>query len=331
MKLLVTGGCGFIGSNFIHYILEKTDWDIINIDSLTYAGNKDNLKDVKDNDRYTFFKKDIVSSFDIIEDLTGVDYVVHFAAESHVDRSIRDPAPFISTNVLGTQILLETSRRIGVKKFVHISTDEVYGAIENKLDKFYEDTPMAPNSPYSASKASGDLIVSAYHKTYGFPALIIRPSNNFGYYQFPEKLMPLAITNLVEDLPIPIYGKGENIREWLFVEDCCKGIHQILMNGLVGEAYNLGSGVEKRTIDIARFILKEMGKDQDKYLKYVKDRPGHDFRYSLDSSKVMSLGWRPEVPFEEGMRRTIQWYKNNPRWWKPLKKRVEEQTKGYWN
>lgn len=331
MKILVTGGCGFIGSNFIHYLLEKTDWDIVNIDSLTYAGNKDNLKDIEDGDRYTFFKKDIVNSFDIIDDLKGVNHVVHFAAESHVDRSIKDPAPFISTNVLGTQILLETSRTIDVKKFVHISTDEVYGAIENKVDKFHEDTPMAPNSPYSASKASGDIIVSAYYKTYGFPSIIVRPSNNFGYYQFPEKLMPLAITNLVEDLPIPVYGKGENIREWLFVEDCCRGIYHILMNGSIGQAYNLGSGVEKRTIDVARFILKEMGKDQDKYLKYVKDRPGHDFRYSLDSSKVMSLGWRPEVSFEEGMRKTIQWYQQNEKWWKPLKKRLEEQNKGYWN
>ena len=330
MKILVTGGCGFIGSNFIHFILKSTDWGIINIDSLTYAGNKDNLKEVENSDRYSFFQKDIINSIDIIDELKGVDYVVHFAAESHVDRSIKDPAPFISTNVLGTQVLLETCRKLDVKKFIHISTDEVYGSIENKKDKFSESSPMSPNSPYSASKASGDLIVSVYNKTYGFPSIIVRPSNNFGYYQFPEKLMSLAITNLIEDLPIPIYGKGENIREWLFVEDCCRGIYHILMAGLVGEAYNLGSGVEKRTIDIANFILNEMGKSPDKYLRYVKDRPGHDFRYALDSSKLRSLGWQPKISFEDGMRKTVQWYKNHPDWWKPVKMKVENQNKGFW-
>jgi len=331
MKVLITGGCGFIGSNFIHYIFKSTNWDIINIDSLTYAGNKNNLKEIEDNERYTFLQKDIRNCFDFIDELKGIGYVVHFAAESHVDRSIKDPAPFISTNVLGTQVLLEVCRKIGIKRFIHVSTDEVYGSIENKLDKFNEDSPLLPNSPYSASKASGDLIASAYNKTYGFPSIIVRPSNNYGYYQFPEKLIPLTITNLIEDLPIPIYGNGENMREWLFVEDCCSGIYHILKKGLVGQAYNLGSGIERRTIDVTKFILNEMEKDPKKYLKYVKDRPGHDFRYALDISKLSSLGWKPKTGFDDGMKKTIDWYIKNHKWWKPLKKKVDNQTKGFWN
>jgi dTDP-glucose 4,6-dehydratase len=331
MKILVTGGCGFIGSNFIHSLLKSTNFEVINLDDLTYAGNKENLKDIENNERYSFIKGNLINLEDYSEDIKNVEYVVHFAAESHVDRSIKDPAPFITTNILGTQILLKICKELEVRKYVHISTDEVYGTINNNKDTFRENDNLKPNSPYSASKASGDLLVRSYFKTFNLPAVVVRPSNNYGYYQFPEKLMPLAITNLIEDLPIPIYGKGENIREWLFVEDCCEGILHILKNGVVGEIYNLGSGVEKRTIDIAEFILKEMGKNPEEYINYVKDRPGHDYRYALDSSKIRSLGWRPKISFEEGMMKTIAWYKENVDWWKPLKKRVEEQNKGFWN
>lgn len=331
MKLLVTGGCGFIGSNFIHFLLKSTNFEIINFDDITYAGNKENLKNIEENERYSFIKGNLVNLDKFSEDIKNIDYVVHFAAESHVDRSIKDPAPFITTNVLGTQILLEMCKKLNLKKYIHISTDEVYGSIANNQDTFKENNNLKPNSPYSASKASGDLIVRSYFKTFNLPSVIVRPSNNYGYYQFPEKLIPLAITNLIEDLPIPIYGKGENIREWLFVEDCCRGIFHILEKGLVGEIYNLGSGLEKRTIDIAHFVLKEMDKNPVGHIQYVKDRPGHDYRYALDSTKIRSLGWGPKISFEEGMRKTIAWYQDNPQWWKPLKKRIEGQNKGFWN
>jgi dTDP-glucose 4,6-dehydratase len=332
MKLLVTGGCGFIGSNFIRYILKKyPDYRVINLDALTYAGNPENLKDLKENTRYSFIHGRIEDATLVKDLMKDIDCVVNFAAESHVDRSIIDAQPFLITNVIGTQILLETARITSVKRFIHISTDEVYGSLGDE-GRFTEDTPLRPNSPYAASKASADLLVRAYHETYGLPTIIVRPSNNYGPYQFPEKFIPLAITNLFEDKPIPVYGKGENIRNWLFVEDCCSAVDMILHNGKIGEIYNVGGTVEKKNIEIATMILDLLGKNSS-YINYVKDRPGHDYRYSLDSSKIeREIGWRPSryPGIEEGIKETIRWYRENRWWWEPLKQRLKEESKGFW-
>jgi dTDP-glucose 4,6-dehydratase len=330
MKILVTGGCGFIGSNFIRFILGNAKNEVINLDALTYAGNKENLRDFEGDDRYTFIKGRIEDGELVNKVLKNVDYVVNFAAETHVDRSIDSPMPFSTTNVIGTQVLLEACRELNIKKFIHISTDEVYGSLENDEGKFTEGSPLRPNSPYAASKASADLLVRAYFITYDLPVVIVRPSNNYGYYQFPEKFIPLAITNLLEDKPIPIYGDGKNIRDWIFVEDCVKGIYEVLRKGKEGEVYNLGGGNEWRNIDVARFILKIMNKDET-YLKFVKDRPSHDYRYALDNSKIIrEIGWRPKISFEEGLRKTVEWYRNNDWWWKPLKARLNRESKGFW-
>jgi dTDP-glucose 4,6-dehydratase len=332
MKLLITGGCGFIGSNFIRHILKKyPDYQVINLDALTYAGNPENLKDIKENTRYSFIHGRIEDAVLVKDLMREIDCVVNFAAESHVDRSIIDAQPFLMTNVIGTQILLDIARTTSIKRFIHISTDEVYGSLGDE-GRFTEDTPLRPNSPYAASKASADLLVRAYHETYGLPAIIVRPSNNYGPYQFPEKFIPLAITNLFEDKPIPVYGRGENIRNWLFVEDCCSAIDMILHNGRIGEIYNVGGAVEKKNIEIATIILDFLGKDSS-YINYVKDRPGHDYRYSLDSTKILrQLGWRPSQysRIEEGIKETIRWYRENRWWWEPLKKRLKEESKGFW-
>ncbi len=330
MRLLVTGGCGFIGSNFIRHILNKySDYEIVNLDALTYAGNLENLRDIKGNKRY-HFKHGRIDDIDLVMDSLGnVDYVVNFAAETHVDRSIHDAQPFIITNVLGTHIMLEAARTASVKKIIHISTDEVYGTLGD-TGKFTEETSLSPNSPYSASKASGDLLVRAYHETYGLPAVIVRPSNNYGYYQFPEKFIPLMITNLLLDKPIPVYGKGENIRDWLFVEDNCEAIDSIMHNGKTGEVYNVGGDCEVKNIELARIILQIVGKGEN-YIKLVKDRPGHDYRYALDNSKIeRELKWKPSVKIDEGLKKTVQWYKDNEWWWKPLKERLGAESKGFW-
>jgi dTDP-glucose 4,6-dehydratase len=330
MRILVTGGCGFIGSNFIHYILKNTDNEIINLDALTYSGNPDNLKDVEKNERYSFVHGRIEDTKLVPELVQGVDCLVNFAAESHVDRSILDPLPFIVTNIEGTVNLLEACRHSDVKKMVHISTDEVYGEL-GETGRFVESLPLLPNSPYSASKASADLIIRAYHETYGMPVATARPSNNYGCYQYPEKFIPLTITNLLEGKPVPVYGEGKNVRDWIFVEDCCAGIATILDHGKPGEVYNVGGESEKRNIDIVRMLLKLLGKDES-YIKFVKDRPGHDYRYALDNTKIKNWhGWAPKVNPEEGLAKTVEWYKNNPLWWKPLKERLAKESRGFWS
>ena len=330
MKLLVTGGCGFIGSNFIRYMMKNSNYEIINLDALTYSSNPNNLDDVTGSERYRFIKGIIGDKKLVSELVQDVDYVVNFAAESHVDRSILDPKPFIVTNIEGTQTLIEACRHSDIKKIVHISTDEVYGEL-GETGKFFENLPLLPNSPYSASKASADLIIRAYHETYGLPVATARPSNNYGYYQYPEKFIPLLITNLLEDKPVPVYGEGNNIRDWIFVEDCCAGIAAILDRGKAGEVYNVGGESEKRNIDIVRMILRLLGKDES-YIKFVKDRPGHDYRYALDNTKIKKeLGWMPKMDLKTGLAKTVEWYGNNPFWWMPLKEKLARENKGFWS
>jgi len=330
MRLLVTGGCGFIGSNFIRHILAKYPvYRIVNFDALTYAGNPENLKDIQGDARYTFVKGKIEDAALVSDLVRGADCVIHFAAESHVDRSIVDAQPFLTTNIMGTYVMLTASREAGAKRFIHISTDEVYGSLDDE-GKFTEDTPLRPNSPYSASKASGDMLVRAYHETYGLPAIIVRPSNNYGPYQYPEKLIPLMITNLLENGTIPVYGEGRNVRDWLFVGDTCSAIDLILHKGRDGEVYNVGGNAERRNIDIARKVLEMMGKDEGA-ITYVADRPGHDYRYALDNSKIeRELGWKPSIDVERGLEATILWYRENEWWWKPLKERLSSESKGFW-
>jgi len=330
MKMLVTGGCGFIGSNFIRYVLKKyPDYEILNIDALTYAGNPANLRDIKKNKRYRFAHGRIEDKSLVANALGDADYIVNFAAETHVDRSIRSSSPFLATNVLGTHTVLEAARKVRLKKFVHISTDEVYGALGSK-GKFTEKAMLAPNSPYSASKASADLLIRAYYETYKLPVVIVRPSNNYGYYQFPEKFIPLMITNLLMDKPVPVYGKGKNVRDWCFVGDTCAAIDSVMHKGKAGEVYNAGGNCEVENIELAKSILKIMGKSE-RHIKFVKDRPGHDYRYALDNSKIKrELKWRPTVKIEEGIEMTIKWYKDNELWWKPLKKRLSAESRGFW-
>ncbi|OGJ84216.1 MAG: dTDP-glucose 4,6-dehydratase [Candidatus Raymondbacteria bacterium RifOxyA12_full_50_37] len=322
MRLLVTGGCGFIGSNFILHVLEKEkDIQIVNLDSLTYAGNAENLSSISGNQRYTFIQGTINDPETVENAMTGIGAVVHFAAESHVDKSITGPLIFTQTNVLGTHLLLETARKKKIPRFVHVSTDEVYGSLERNGGLFTEQTPLAPNSPYSASKAASDMLVRSYFHTFKFPGTITRCSNNYGPLQFPEKLIPLLITNLMENKRIPIYGKGENIRDWLHVRDHCSAIFTVLQKGREGEVYNIGGLNEWTNIDIAREILRLMGKDES-YIEYVVDRPGHDFRYAIDASKIMGrLGWKPAYTFENGLAETVAWYRENEAWWRPLKER----------
>ena len=259
----------------------------------------------------------------------GRDAVVHFAAESHVDRSIADAAPFITTNVLGTQVLLEAARKAGVGRFVHVSTDEVYGALGEE-GLFTEETPFRPRSPYAASKAAGDLLAQAYWETHRVPVSVVRPSNNYGPYQFPEKFIPVMVTSLVEGGRIPVYGKGLNVRDWLHVDDCCRAIELVLNRGKPGEAYNIGGASERRNIEVARLVLEQMGLDESS-IEYVPDRPGHDFRYALDNARIeRELGWRPETEFEDGLRATVDWYREHAEWWRPLKERLQRSTRGFW-
>ncbi len=316
-RILVTGGAGFIGSNFIRYMLERHSYSIINLDALTYCGNLENLRDVEDHPRYTFIRGSITDRELVNRIIRDVDAVINFAAESHVDRSIQDPEIFIKTNVLGTQTLLEASRREGIERFIQISTDEVYGSAETGY--FTEETPLAPNSPYSASKAAADLMVRAYHRTYGLPVNITRCSNNYGPYQFPEKLIPLMITNALEDRPLPVYGDGMNVRDWLHVEDHCSAIDLVLHHGREGEVYNIGGNNERRNIDIVRLILRELEKDES-LIRFVEDRPGHDRRYAIDATRIRNeLGWKPRYSFREGIRETINWYIRNRKWWENIK------------
>jgi len=320
MKLLITGGAGFIGSNFIHYLLKKyRNCQVVNFDKLTYCGNLDNLRDIEKDPRYKFVKGDICNE-KLVNRIVSKEKpfaILNFAAETHVDRSILSPKSFAETDIIGTQMLLEAARKHKVKRFVQISTDEVYGSI--KKGKFKETDPLSPSSPYSASKAGADLLAMSYYKTFSLPVLITRSSNNFGPYQYPEKLIPLFITNLLEDKKVPLYGNGLNVRDWIYVWDNCAGIDVVLRKGKVGETYNIGGGNEKTNIEITKAILGELGKDES-FIEYVKDRPGHDFRYALDTRKIKKLGWKPKHKFKEAIKETVKWYKENEWWWRGLKK-----------
>lgn len=312
-KYLVTGCAGFIGSNFVHYMLEKyNDINIVNLDKLTYAGNLDNLRDIEQDSRYVFVQGDICDRtlVDSLFAQYGFDYVINFAAESHVDRSIEDPEIFLQTNIIGTATLMDASRKYGVKRFHQVSTDEVYGDLPlDRPDLFFrEDTPIHTSSPYSSSKAAADLLAMSYFRTYGLPVSISRCSNNYGPYQHTEKLIPLMITKAKNDQPLPVYGKGINVRDWLYVEDHCKAIDLIVHNGKAGEIYNVGGHNEMRNIDIVKLICKTLGKSQE-LITFVQDRKGHDLRYAIDPSKIHNeLGWLPETCFEEGIKKTIDWY-----------------------
>lgn len=317
--ILVTGGCGFIGSNFIRYMLSKYPYRIINLDKLTYAGNLDNLKDITDDERYTFVKGDISDKADVEKVFAlPIHVVVNFAAESHVDRSIIDPDAFIRTNIVGTFNLLEEVKKRRIEKYIQISTDEVYGSLGND-GRFTEDTPLAPNSPYSASKASADILAMAYYKTFRAPVVVTRCSNNYGPNQFPEKLIPLMITNALEDEELPVYGDGLNIRDWIHVLDHCRAIDAVLHSGEIGGVYNIGGESERTNIEIVKLILNILGKPES-LIKFVKDRLGHDRRYAIDSAKIKGdLGCRLDVDFRKGMEDTVAWYVENKTWWERIK------------
>lgn len=318
MKLLVTGGAGFIGSCFVRHILNKyPDYKVVNLDALTYCGNLENLNDVKDNPNYTFVHGNICDR-DLVRDIIkDVDCVVNFAAESHVDNSIKHPEIFVETNVQGTLNLLQACKELGIDRYLQVSTDEVYGTL-GKTGYFYETTPLAPNSPYSASKAGADLLVRAYFETYKLPVLNTRCSNNYGPYQYPEKLIPFFISKLLKGEKVPVYGDGLNVRDWLYVYDHCKAIDLVLHKGKVGEVYNIGGHNEKTNLEITHLILEAMGKDESS-IEYVKDRLGHDRRYAISNDKIHSeLGWEPSVTFEEGIKLTIDWYLNNQDWIKSI-------------
>lgn len=321
-NVLVTGGAGFIGSNFIKYVLKHYDWNVINFDKLTYAGNLENLSDIEKNKKYKFVKGDICDEGVVnntIKD-NDIDTIVNFAAESHVDRSILGAKEFIQTNVAGTQILLDAFKKYGLAKYLQVSTDEVYGSLpEDKKElKFTEDTPIKTSSPYSASKASADLLCNSYFHTHKLPILITRCSNNYGPYQFPEKLIPLMIAKAMNSENLPVYGDGKNIRDWLYVEDHCSAICTVLEKGRFGEVYNIGGNNEWYNIDIVKIILKILGKSES-LITYVKDRPGHDRRYAIDSSKIQNeLGWKPEHDFENGILKTVEWYNANETWWRKV-------------
>lgn len=320
MKLLVTGGAGFIGSNFIQHILKTyPTYEIINLDALTYAGNLENLREFEKNPKYTFVRGDICDKELVKELVAKVDTIVHFAAESHVDRSIMDSEAFVRTNVIGTHTLLEAARQAGNKRFHHVSTDEVFGSLSADEAPFSEITPYDPRSPYSASKAGSDHLVRAYFHTHNLPITISNCSNNYGPYHFPEKLIPLIITNLIEDKEIPIYGDGMQVRDWLFVSDHCKAIDLIIHRGKIGETYCIGGASEKPNLEIAKNILTMLGKDESS-IKFVEDRKGHDRRYAIDFSKIKNeLGWEPQVTFEEGLQKTVAWFLENETWWKNVK------------
>ena len=318
MKMLVTGGLGFIGSNFIRYILSRyPECALVNLDLMTYAGNPANLKDIEDDPRYSFVRGDICDRECVTDVLERhqVDTIIHFAAESHVDRSISDAPVFVRTNVLGTHVLLEAARIHGIRRFIHVSTDEVYGSIP--VGSFTETDGLNPSSPYSASKAGSDLLARSYYLTYGLPVIVTRCTNNFGPYQYPEKLIPLFVTNLFEGRTVPVYGTGRNVRDWIYVIDHCRAIDCILIRGKPGEIYNIGSGNELTNLEITHRLLELTGRDTSQ-ITFVQDRPGHDWRYSLDASKLRSMGWTPEYDFEAGLRETVAWYRENGWWWKPL-------------
>ncbi len=318
MKIIVTGGAGFMGSNFIKYALKNhPDWQVVNFDKLTYAGNPENLKEAESNPNYKFIKGDIAKATDVEQAIgEGVDTIINYAAETHVDRSILDPEAFIRTDVLGTYTLLEAVKKFKVAQYIQISTDEVYGSIEEGY--FDEESPFEPSSPYAASKAGGDHLCRAYFKTYNLPVVVTHSCNFYGPNQYPEKLIPLFITNLLENKKIPVYGRGDQVREWIYTKDHCRAIEMILAKGKPGDVFNIGTGQEKQNIEVTKFILAELGLDES-MIEYVADRPGHDARYALNCDRLKSLGWSPTLSWEEGMRRTINWYKENREWWQKIK------------
>jgi dTDP-glucose 4,6-dehydratase len=320
MNVLLTGGSGFIGSNLVRHLLaERPDWRIVNLDKLTYAGNAESLADLEGHPRYRFVRGDVCNG-ELVADLLRsekIAAVMHLAAESHVDRSILAPAVFIDTNVRGTQVLLEAARELGLRRFLHVSTDEVYGSL-GPTGLFTEETPLDPSSPYSASKAASDLLALAYARTFGLPLVVTRCSNNYGPYQFPEKLIPLMIANALRDLPLPVYGDGMNVRDWIHVEDHCRGMVAALERGRDGHVYNLGGSSERHNIDIVKRVLNLVGKPES-LIRYVKDRPGHDRRYAMDARKAMEqLSWAPRHRFEEGLATTVQWYVEHRSWWERI-------------
>ncbi len=331
MRIVVTGGAGFIGSNFVRFLLRAhDDVEVVNLDKLTYAGNLENLRDVEADPRYRFVRGDICDDGVVRATLAGADAVVNFAAETHVDRSISGPQDFIRTDVLGTHTLLEAVRALDVGRYLQISTDEVYGSVAE--GSFTEDSVLDPSSPYSASKAGADLLVLAYHRTFGTPVLITRSSNNYGPCQYPEKIVPLFISNALDGEPLPVYGDGRNVRDWLYVEDNCAAIDLVLRKGEPGGVYNVGGGNEIENLDLTRRILALLGKDEG-LVRYVADRPGHDRRYAVDCAKLRALGWAPRTSFEDGLAATVAWYRDHRAWWEPIKtgefrRYYEEQYKG---
>jgi dTDP-glucose 4,6-dehydratase len=323
MKLLVTGAAGFIGANYVHYLLANSEDEVTVFDALTYAGNLDNLKDIADSPRYRFVRGDICDRDAVRAAIAGHDAVIHFAAESHVDRSIVNPDEFVRTNCLGTNVLCDEARHAEVQRFVHISTDEVYGSIE--VGSFRETDPLAPRSPYSASKAGSDLIALAYYETYGLPVVLTRSSNNFGPFQFPEKVIPLFVTNLLDGHRVPLYGDGLNVRDWCYVEDNCAGVDVVFRKGKTGEIYNIGAGNEVTNRELTDRLLALCGRDETS-VQYVQDRLGHDRRYSVDISKTKALGWSPVRELGEALAATVEWYRANRWWWEPLKQRAALST-----
>jgi dTDP-glucose 4,6-dehydratase len=320
MNILVTGGAGFIGANHVRLLLDESDDHVVNLDALTYAGNLENLAGCEDHPRYTFVRGDVRDRALVRRVLRdhAVDAVVHFAAESHVDRSVEGPEVFVTTNVLGTEILLEEARAAGVQRFVMVSTDEVYGSLGAE-GMFTETTPLAPNSPYAASKAAADLMCRSFSKTFGFPVMITRCSNNYGPYQFPEKLIPLMIANALEDKPLPVYGDGQNVRDWLFVGDHCRAVDLVMRRGRPGEIYNIGGNNEMKNLDLVTWLVDRLGRSQD-LITFVQDRPGHDRRYAIDAGKLeRELGWRPSVDRETGLGRTVDWYLEHREWWEKIR------------
>ena len=320
MRLFITGGAGFIGSNYARHVLRNTDDEVTVFDALTYAGNRANLADLEDDPRFSFVHGDICDREAVAAALPGHDAVVHFAAESHVDRSLLDPDVFIRTNCSGTNVMCDIAAQVGVERFIHISTDEVYGSIEE--GSFVETDRLEPRSPYSAAKAGSDLIAMAYHETYGLPVTITRSSNQYGPYQFPEKLIPFFSTNMLDGKKVPLYGDGLNVRDWMFVRDNCMGVDLVLRRGEVGQIYNIGAGNELTNRQITDRLLAILGKDESA-VEYVEDRLGHDRRYSIDTTKVRQLGWTPATSFDEGLEETVRFYRDNRDWWEPLLVRVK--------
>ncbi|MFN2431359.1 MAG: dTDP-glucose 4,6-dehydratase [Gemmatimonadota bacterium] len=330
MRLLVTGGAGFIGSHLVEHLIQRhPDWSLTVLDALTYAGSPQNLAAVRNSDRLRLIEGRIEDEVCVRDAMAGVQTVARLAAETHVDRSIADPAPFLTTNVLGTQVLLDAARRARVTKFLHVSTDEVYGSLGEE-GRFTEESPLDPRSPYAASKAAGDQLARAYFHTYALPVVVVRPSNTYGPRQYLEKFLPVLITNALEGRPLPVYGKGRNVRDWLWVHDLCRGLEAGLLRAVPGEVLNLGGNQERENLGVARLVLELVGRPPE-LLTFVEDRPGHDFRYALDSSRARDrLGWVPEVAFEEGLARLIAWYRENESWWQDRKQLVEASSRGFW-